>query len=128
MEDDRYRQEELRRQEGLRLQAEERRLAGLRRDIMVERTISIIYYLVGALLVLLLIRFILRLLAANPDNQFASVIYGLSGPFMAPFSTLFISPTSGGGVSIFDVNILIAMVAYAVLAWLVGRLIRVVWS
>ena len=127
MEDDRYRQEELRRQEGLRLQAEERRLAVLRRDIMVERTISIIYYLVGALLVLLLIRFILRLLAANPDNQFASVIYGLSGPFMAPFSTLFISPTSGG-VSIFDVNILIAMVAYAVLAWLVGRLIRVVWS
>ncbi len=70
-----------------------------------------------------MLRFILRVTGANPDNTFAQFIYNLSAPFVAPFSTLFVSPTADGGANIFDVNLLIAIVVYALLGslavWLV---------
>ena len=97
------------------------------REARVNRAVSVIYYTVGALLILLLLRFLLRLFGANPENTFAQVIYGLSEPFVAPFSTLFISPASSSG-PIFDVNLLVAMPVYALLAWLVGQLVRLIWS
>jgi len=111
-------------EEAFRLRQEERRLELARRNavlVWVTRTIS---YLVGALLVLLALRFVLRLSGANPDNTFAQVIYGLSEPFVAPFSTLFISPTTADATQIFDVNVLIAMVAYVLLGWLALWLIN----
>ncbi|MEM6521171.1 MAG: YggT family protein [Cyanobacteria bacterium P01_C01_bin.70] len=80
-----------------------------------------IIFLVTALELLLALRFILRLSGANSDNTFASGIYGLSQPFVNPFSTLFISPTFGGSQNIFDVNLLVAMAAYlALLALFLG--------
>ncbi|MEM6423985.1 MAG: YggT family protein [Cyanobacteria bacterium P01_H01_bin.119] len=85
-----------------------------------------IYFLVGALELLLALRFILRLSSANPSNTFAGVIYGLSEPFVTPFSTLFISPTFNGSANIFDVNLLIAMISYLVLMFLVVWLIRII--
>jgi YggT family protein len=111
-----------------RLREEEARLAAARREAVVTRAINIVYYFVGALLILLALRFILRLFAANPENLFARVIYDFSAPFVAPFSTLFISPTFQEGEAIFDVNLLIGMLVYALLAWLVGRLIRLIWG
>lgn len=118
--------EDRRQQERLRLQREEQRLAIARREEVVNRAVEIVYYLVGALLVLLLIRFFLRLSGANIENQFARFIYNFSEPFVSPFSTLFISPTFGR--SIFDVNLLVAIIVYAILGWLVGRLIRLIWG
>ncbi|MGF1497879.1 MAG: YggT family protein [Elainellaceae cyanobacterium] len=121
------------RRQALQLEAEERRLREEqrrmdieRRNLIVERITSGVYYLVGALEVLLLLRFILRLTGANVENTFARVIYGLSEPFAAPFSTLFISPTFAGDRNIFDVNLLVAIVVYALLGVLVGRLIQVI--
>lgn len=115
-----------REREEQQLAREDHRLAVARRQTIVDRAIAIIYFLVGALEVLLLIRFFLRLFGANPDNQFAQVIYDFSAPFVAPFSTLFISPTFG--TSVFDVNLLVAMIVYALLGWLVGRLIQLIWG
>ena len=46
----------------------------------------------------------------------------------APYSTLFISPVSGGGSNIFDVNVLIAMIIYALLGWLGIRFIKVIYA
>lgn len=114
-------------QEVQRLQQEEHRLAIARRNALALRVINFIYYLVGALLVLLVLRFFLRLTAANPNNTFARFIYNLSEPFVAPFSTLFVSPTFDGGASIFDINLLFAVVIYVLLAMLVTWLIRVIW-
>lgn len=108
------------------LHTEEARLAAAQHQATVNRAVEIVYYIVGALLVLLLIRFFLRLSGANPDNTFAEFIYNFSDFFVSPFSTLFISPTIGQ--SIIDVNLMVAMIVYAILGWLVGRLIRLVWS
>lgn len=107
-----------------RLRFEEDRIAKSRRRAIVHRVIRTIAYLVGALEILLGLRFLLRLMAANPENGFASIIYGLSRPFVAPLSTLFISPTFEGNTHIFDVNVLVAMVAYLLLGLLAIWLVR----
>lgn len=112
--------------EAERLRREEKRLREARRNDIFNRITNGIYLLVGALEILLGIRFFLRLFGANPDNAFALFIYGFSEPFVAPFSTLFISPTAGGGVNIFDVNLLIAMIVYGILGGLAVWLVRYV--
>ena len=114
------------RRSSIETQEERRQIA--RRNSAVVRAINLIYFPVGALEILLVLRFFLRLTGANPENQFASVIYTLSRPFIVPFSTLFISPEAGGGKVIFDINILVAIVSYALLGWLLGRLIWIVWG
>jgi hypothetical protein len=91
-----------------------------------------IWYLVGALELLLALRFVLRLTGANPENTFASTIYNLSSPFVAPFSTLFVSPATSGtstfSQNIFDVNLLISMFAYLLLGFLAAWLVQILFS
>ncbi|MFP4008319.1 MAG: YggT family protein [Spirulinaceae cyanobacterium] len=117
-----------RKQEERRLREEEERLERARRQSILDKVINFIYYLVAALEVLLLIRFILRLSGANVENDFARTIYAISEPFYAPFSTLFISPAWNENRAIFDVNVLVGMAVYALLAWLVVRLIQILFS
>ena len=122
------RRQELRHdEEAFRLHQEERHLRSARRNTALIWIINSIFWLVGMLEILLVIRFLLRLFGANPQNQFAQLINNLSAPFIAPFSTLFISPTSDGAVNIFDVNIVIAIVAYALLSYLVVSLVRFIF-
>ncbi|MDY6784828.1 MAG: YggT family protein [Cyanobacteriota bacterium] len=115
-------------EERLRLQEEERHLAEVQKQAVLAKMIQGIYYLVGALELLLSLRFVLCLTGANPDNQVANAIYTLSYPFYTPFSTLFGSPECGAGVSVFDVNLLVAMAVYSLLTWLVVKLLRLIWS
>jgi YggT family protein len=122
------RRQELRHdEEAFRLHQEEKRLRVARQNSTFSWIINSIFWLVGMLELLLLIRFLLRLLDANPKNEFAQLINNLSAPFIAPFSSLFISPTSDGGTNIFDINIVIAIVAYALLSYLVVSLLRLIF-
>jgi YggT family protein len=114
-------------EEAFRLRQEEKRLQTARLNTPFVWIINTIFWLVGALEILLGIRFFLRLFAANPQNEFARLINNLSTPFIAPFSTLFVSPTFGGSVYIFDVNIMIAIVAYALLSYLAVSLVRFIF-
>lgn len=111
-------------EEAFRLHQEERRLELARRTATLVWMTRSIAYLIAALEILLGLRFLLRVLGANTENSFAQFIYNLSDPFVAPFSTLFISPTAAEGSNIFDVNVLIAMVVYALLGWLAIRLVQ----
>jgi hypothetical protein len=81
-----------------------------------------IYLLFGILEALLAIRFVLRLLAANPNSGFASAIYSITAPFMAPFVGVFGEPAAGG--SVVEFNALVAIIVYALIAWV---LVKVVW-
>ena len=108
-----------------RLREEDRRSKAARTELMTTRVVNGIYFLIGALEVLLLLRLVLRMSGANAQNTFASFIYGLSEPFVAPFSTLFISPTADGARYIFDLNLIVAMIVYGLLGLLAGRLVRV---
>lgn len=55
-------------------------------------------------------------------------IYNLSAPFIAPFSSLLISPVASGGANVFDVNILMAIVVYALLGWLGIWLVKFLYA
>jgi len=97
--------------------SEEKRLRSARRSNTLNWIINSIFGLAGIVQIPLVMRFLLRLFGANPQNQFAQLINHLSAPFIEPFSTLFISPASSGGANIFDVNIVIAIIAYALLSY-----------
>lgn len=85
---------------------------------------NIIWFVCGVLLVLLAFRFILALLGANPGNWFANFIYTVSHPFVAPFFGLF-SYNYHYGISRFEVYTLVAMVVYAVIAWILSALVNI---
>jgi uncharacterized protein YggT (Ycf19 family) len=115
-------------EETFRLHQEEKRLGTARRSHTFTWIVNSIFWLAGILEILLGVRFLLRLFGANRENEFAQLINNLSAPFMAPFSTLFISPTSGGGANIFDFNIAIAILAYALLSYLAVSLVRFIFN
>jgi hypothetical protein len=98
-----------------------------RREVVRERrysigkTIDVIWYLLGLLEVLLAARFFFKLTAANSAAGFVTFINGITGPFVFPFNGIFPIPREGNNV--FDTNILIAMIVYAVIFWGITRLL-----
>ena len=113
--------------EELLLQAEEKRIRAAQRNLKVNRAVSSVYYLIGALEILLFLRILLRLARANPDNILAQLVYGLSSLFVAPFTTLFTNPAADS-LPVFDLPAFVAMPLYAILGWLVAKLIKVIWE
>ncbi|MEI6369408.1 MAG: YggT family protein [Nostocales cyanobacterium ELA608] len=125
---ERGRQELRSEEETFRLQQAEGRLESGKRRSTFAWIINSIYLLVGMLEILLLLRFFLHFSGANTQNNFAQFIDNLSEPFIAPFSTLLVSPVAGGGANIFDVNILVAIIIYALLGWLALWLVRFLYG
>lgn len=84
----------------------------------------IVYLVFGIIEALILIRVILKLLAANPDAGFSSLIYGLTAPFVAPFEGVFPAPSGGG--SVLELSSILAIIVYILLAWAIVRIIDLV--
>jgi hypothetical protein len=76
----------------------------------------------GILNALIALRFLLKLMAANPVNAFASLIYFITEPFLWMFSGLTQNPSFEGIV--IEFHDLIAIGVYALLGWVI---IRVIW-
>lgn len=99
--------------------AAERRLWFLQID-------RIMYTILGILEILLGLRFLLKLIGANAESGFSVFIYGITGIFIAPFNALIGTPTYNGAS--FEATTLIAMAVYALLFWVLVRIIRVASS
>lgn len=78
-----------------------------------------IWLLTGILEILLVFRFVLKLLGANPSSGFVEFVYSVSGPFTAPFRGIFSTPTTEGDVttSVFETSTIVAIIVYAIIAW-----------
>lgn len=85
-----------------------------------------IWLIFGIIEGLILIRFILRLLGANPAAGFAQFIYGVTALFIAPFVGLFPSPRFEG--SVFEVTSIVALIVYALLAWLIVVVLNLIFA
>ena len=102
------------------------------RDVAAERrqgmdqVNQIMYTILGILEIVLGLRLVLKLIAANASSGFADFIYGITGPFIAPFTGLVGTPTSGG--TILEITTLIAMAVYALLFWIVLQVIAIVMA
>jgi|SRR5947209_7221857 len=85
------------------------------------------YFLLGVLEILLLLRFFFRLLGANQDNGFILFLYNLSHVFVGAFNGIFNDQTLGRN-GVFETSTLIAMIIYALLAWGIVSLGRVLFA
>ncbi len=75
---------------------------------------QVVWYILGLLEALLLFRFVLKLLGANPEAGFSAFIYTITYIFASPFLNVFsISYIAG---SVFEWTTLLAMLVY----WLVA--------
>ena len=84
------------------------------------KVVQAIYLIFGIVETLLVLRFILKLLGANPEAGFASFIYRVSTPLVAPFAGLFGSPQLNGMV--LELEVLVAIVVYGLVAWGLAKL------
>jgi len=86
---------------------------------------QLIWLLVGLLEGVLGLRFIFKLIGVNEANAFASLLYKVTGLFMAPFASLTGAPAAGGMV--LEVSTLIAMIVYALIGWVLARIAYVLF-
>ncbi len=98
----------------------------LRRANIRRRITTITYFVLGVLEVILLLRLLLRLLGANEVSGFVMFIYNLSHIFVVPFNGIFNDQALGR--SVFETSTLIAMIVYALLAWGIVSLGRLVFA
>jgi uncharacterized membrane protein len=100
------------------------------RDIAAERRLQlfqierVVWTILGLLEILLGLRFVLKLIGANPGSGFGGFIYGITAVFVAPFAGLISTPVAGG--SVLELTTLIAMAVYALFFWLIVRGIEIV--
>ncbi|EKE00120.1 MAG: hypothetical protein ACD_22C00089G0002 [uncultured bacterium] len=88
----------------------------------------LIYFFFGALDILLAFRLILKLAGASTASAFVNLIYGLSGIFILPFEGIFRRAFTQGieTTSVLEPATLVAIAVYAVLAWGIVKLIRII--
>lgn len=84
-------------------------------SLAVTYSIRTILYILGVIEVLLAIRFVFILFAANSSADFSGLIYGVTGPLVTPFEGVFGNP--GADAHAFDSASVLAGIVYALAAW-----------
>jgi hypothetical protein len=99
---------------------------GASRRQAVSRVIQVIWLLFGILEAAIGLRVFLKLIAANPNNLFAQLVYSFTDLFLWPFAGLTISPSTGGFT--LEIPAVIAMIVYAVVGWALASLIWIIFA
>ena len=87
------------------------------------RAVEVVYLVFGVINGLLAIRLMLKLLGVNPDAPFTGFIYGVTNFFLVPFKGLL--PAEVNGRSVFEPSVLIAIVAYVLLALVIVKIVEI---
>jgi len=85
---------------------------------------NVVWFIVGVLSILLLIRFVLLATGADESAGFAQLIYGLTGWMVAPFAGLFgqeITYPGSAGTAVIEFGSLVAIVVLVLLGWIVTK-------
>jgi len=87
----------------------------------------LISFFFGTLEILLAFRLIFKLAGASLSSAFIGLIYGITGIFILPFEGIFRKAFTQGAetTSVFEPSTLVAILVYAVLAWGIIKLVRV---
>ena len=95
------------------------------RRILTFKATQLVWLLLGILEALIALRVVFKLIAVNAANPFATLLYNVTGLYVAPFASLVGAPAAGGMV--LEISSVIAMVVYALIAWAVERIIWVIF-
>jgi hypothetical protein len=87
----------------------------------------LIYFFFGTLEILLVFRLVLKLTGASLSSAFVGLIYGITGIFILPFEGIFRRGFTQGieTTSVLEPSTLVAIIVYAVLAWGIVKLLRI---
>lgn len=87
----------------------------------------LIYFIFGALEVLLVFRLVLKLMGANPGSAFVNFVYSLTRIFILPFEGIFRRGFTEGieTTSVLEPSVIVAIIVYAVVAWGIVMLVRI---
>ena len=86
---------------------------------------QMIWLLLGILESVIALRIMFKLIAVNAANPFASLLYKVTHPFVAPFASLLGTPSAGNMV--FEISSIIAMIVYLLIAWVLERIVYVLF-
>ena len=88
---------------------------------------NLIWYILGFIEIVLVIRFFFKLLGANSTNSFVSLVYRYSNFISRPFNNVFGTTHISVGTThaIFDTSLIVASVIYALIAWGLVKLINI---
>ncbi len=87
--------------------------------------ISSLNFVVALAEILLGLRILLRLLAANPAAPFVNWVYDMSEPLLAPFANMFPSPTLEEG-AVLEFSAIFAVIIYALIDYLLVELVHTI--
>jgi uncharacterized protein YggT (Ycf19 family) len=90
------------------------------------RAIEVIYLVFGIVDGLLLVRLLLKVLGTNPEAPFSSFMYGLTDFLLGPFKGML--PAYVSGKTIFEPSVLIAILVYALIAWVLVKIVEIAYS
>jgi uncharacterized protein YggT (Ycf19 family) len=86
---------------------------------------QLVWLVFGILEVMILLRIMLKALAANAASPIAKFIYGFTDLFLSPFKGLTGTPATGGMV--LEISSLIVVVVYALIAYALAKIIWVIF-
>jgi uncharacterized protein YggT (Ycf19 family) len=99
------------------------------RKYSIAKVMDYLQWLLVALEMLFLLRFILMLVGADPTNPFCVFLYTLTGFFLAPFEGIVPSTKLGTqGYAVIEWSTLVGMAVYAVIFYLLKLLLHVTIS
>ena len=84
---------------------------------------GLVYFLFGLIEIAIALRILLKLLAADPNAGFSRFIYGVTGPFVAPFAGIIGQPAASNG-SVFELSSVLALIIYLLLSWIIAKLLQ----
>ncbi|MCU0466417.1 MAG: YggT family protein [Anaerolineae bacterium] len=113
--------------QAVNLDEKQRGITAANQNSTIARVVNIVYFIFGVLTVLLAIRVLLKLIGANAGNGFAYFIDTVSAPFVSLFAGLVQNPV-WDNIYVLEITTLIAMLVWAIVAWLIGRLIWLAMS
>lgn len=99
--------------------------AGREQRVATFKATQMIWLLLGVLEAAIGLRVLFKLIAVNPANSFATLLYNLTGLFVAPFASLTGAPAVGGMV--LEISSILAMIVYFLIAWGLERIVYVLF-
>jgi len=97
---------------------------GESRRYTIGKIIDFIRWIIVALELLFLLRFVLELIGADPNNAFAQFLYAFTGFFLYPFLGIVPNTKLGTKGAFIDWSTLIGMAVYGILYWILRLFLR----
>jgi hypothetical protein len=85
------------------------------------RITQVIWYVMYVVEVLLLLRFLMKMIGANPEAGFSQFIYTATYVFAEPF--IAVIPNASTGTNVFEWTTLLAILVYWLFTWIIIRFV-----